>query len=456
MGIWSELRSYRGLFDSRVWYLTYGQVFQSLGRGVLMPFMTLYFYNVQGFPLILVGTAFAIAFPTGALFGLVWGALADRYGRKPLMLVGFGAHALTTASLAFVETVPQFFVAMTLNSIATSAWVPASRAMIADVTTPARRTRAYGLTYMANNLGLSVGLLAGGALAILLPYRALFFIEALGTAAYFLVILVFVRESFPQRAHDVAPGAAASPLRRVARHVHDIGTPLRDRRFLVYSLVILLIGMGYGQFYITFSPWMANVIGSGDTWIAIIFAINTVMVILLQIPIAHWAERRRRTAIFAYGAYLQATSLLLTWAAGRIGGLDGALALMVGATILLTLQEIALAPAMPALVASLAGRPERVGKYMAGMELLFAINTGASSVIGGAFFDAGRPHLLWPTMMALSLLALPAIWWLSRLLPDDVNEPGGEEPPGSAPQSPAPPFPAAPAAAVIDVDGGKA
>lgn len=441
-----ELRSYRGMFDRRVWLLTYGQVLQSLGRGILMPFATLYFYNVQGFPLALIGLALAIAFPTGALVGLAWGALADRYGRKPLMLLGYGAGTITTAALAFVETIPQYFVVTILNAVSVAAWLPASRAMIADVTPPARRTRAFGLTYMATNLGLSFGLVAGGVLALLMPYRTLFLIEAAGSAAYFVVVLLFVQESFKQARQDAAP--AVSAWSRVGAHVRDLSRPLQDRAFVLFAAASLLAGLGYSQFYIAWSPWLANVLGAGDAWIAIVFAINTVMVIALQIPIAHWAEERRRTYIFILSAYYMATSLLATWAAGRVGDPALALGLMVVACVLLTIQEIAIAPVVPALVAGLAGAPERVGKYMAGLELLFALNAGIGAIIGGAFFDAGRPHLLWPVMMGLALLSLPLYLWLAKLLPPDVNQP--------APDVPSPTAPAAVAPAAVAPDAAPA
>lgn len=414
----------RGLFDRRVWYLMVGQVLLSLGRGVMMPFATIYFYNEKGFPLALIGLTFAIAMPAGATVGLLWGSLADRIGRKPLMLLGFASATLTTASLAFVETVPQYMVAVIANFVAFSAFNPAARAMIADVTPDDRRTRAYGLQYLANNAGISAGLLLGGVLAIFLPYRMLFFVEAAGIASYLVVIALLVEESHRREA-DAAPGRG---LARVAGHFRGISLPLRDPRFLLFALCGVLAGLGWAQFYITYSPYMKNYLDLGDVGIALIFAINTLLVVLLQVLIATWAERRRRTTVYIIANQLLAWSLILTWLSGRVDGFAPRFGILAAGIVVMTLGEIMVVPVGSALVAGLAASKNDFGKYMAALELTWTTAGGLGSIVGGLFFDIGRPMLLWPAMTAFVILSFGGYWWLGRMLPAKVNSPGA--PPG--------------------------
>lgn len=424
----SLLGGYAGLFDRRVWLLTWGQTLLSLGRGVLMPFATLYFYHVRGFPLTVIGLGFAIALPLGALAGLFWGAVADRAGRKPLMLLGFGGQAVSTVALAFVATPAEYVAAVVANSLAVSAWSPSARAMVADVTPAERRTRAYGLLYMANNLGMSLGLLLGGVLAVFLPYRALFFAEAAGALAFMLVVLAFVAESYAPVARGSAP--ADSGLRRVGQHLRDLGTPLRDRTFLMFLGVTTLAGIGWSQFYITYTPFMKDYLGSSDTWIAIVIALNTVLVVVLQVPLAAWAERRRKTTVFFLANYALAWSLMMTWAAGRVDA--GGMALLLAGVFVMTLGEIAVAPVGPALAAALAGKGENFGKYMAANDLTWALSSGAGSVIGGVFFDVGYPMMLWPVATAVVIVSLVGFLLLSRKLPDALNRPAPRAPGASA------------------------
>lgn len=405
--------------DPRLWLLVYGQLVLSIGRGVLLPFATLYFYNERGFPLAFIGLTFAVALPLGALVGLAWGALADRFGRKPLMILGFVGHVATTTGLAFVSTPAQYFGVVLLNAVSVSAWNPSARAMVADVTPPDRRTRAYGLLYLANNAGMSLGLVLGGALALVMPYATLFFIEAAGALGFLLVVMLFVTESHTARATATARG----PLAAIAGHLASVSVPLRDRRFLLFAACGILAGFGWSQFYVTYSPYMKNVVGASDAGIGALFAVNTVMVVGLQVPVAAWAERRRRTRVYLIATYLLAWSLILTWAAGRVEPLEARLAVMAVAIAIMTLGEIAVVPVGSALVAALAGGQQHYGKYMAAFDLVWTLSTGIGGVVGGAFFDAGNPYVLWPAMAALVALSLVGYWRLGRMLPADVERP---------------------------------
>ena len=414
----ARLRAMGGLFDPRVWLLTVGQVVLSTGRGVIMPFSAIYFHVVHGFPLAVVGLAFALALPTGSLVGLAWGAVTDRIGRKPLMVAGFAGYALTTAAFAFVTTVPLYVAVNVLNSVSIAAWSPAARAMVADVTPPDRRARGYGLLYLANNLGLSVGLLLGGVLAVLFGYRALFFAEAGGALAFLAVVVLFVRESHARRAAAAPPEGA---LARVAHHLRDVATPLRDRAFFLFLVVSVLGGLGWSQFYLVYAPYMKGWLGFGDPSIAAVIAVNTVLVVALQVPLAAWVERRHRTRVYALANLLLAASLVMTWWAGvQVGS---GLSIMLAAVAVMTVGEVLAAPLAPTIAAGLAGGEENYGKYMAAVELIWTMSGGLGSILGGLFFDAGRVMQLWWVVTAAVGLSVAGFALLARVLPARVVEP---------------------------------
>ena len=70
------------------------------GHGLYFPFSSIYFHNVLGIPLSLVGTGLAVFAAVSVLSGLVAGPLTDRYGRKPVMLTALAGSAASFFAFA--------------------------------------------------------------------------------------------------------------------------------------------------------------------------------------------------------------------------------------------------------------------------------------------------------------------------------------------------------------------
>ena len=130
-----------------------------LGFGALLPVLPLYFQE-QGIDLGTLGVVIA-AWPAARLVGEpVFGWLADRTARVPLMVIGLLATGLFSA-LPLVLTAPIAFVVLRAAAgLATAVYDPAARGYLTDATEPSRRGEAFGL-YGAAQMG---GLLFGPAI----------------------------------------------------------------------------------------------------------------------------------------------------------------------------------------------------------------------------------------------------------------------------------------------------
>jgi MFS family permease len=100
--------------------------------------------------------------------GLVWallprylGRLADRFGRKPLMLVGLGAAALTSFVIPHLASLTALAVLWAWQALCYAAGDPAEQALVADLTGGDQRGRAYGFYALAGGLGATVGPIGG-------------------------------------------------------------------------------------------------------------------------------------------------------------------------------------------------------------------------------------------------------------------------------------------------------
>jgi len=101
--------------------------------------------------------------------GIIWaflpaqlGRLADRFGRKPLMVLGLVVSSLAMFVLPWLTSFIGFAILWSLLALCFAAGEPAEQALVADLTGGDQRGRAYGLYVMASDIGAALGPLGGG------------------------------------------------------------------------------------------------------------------------------------------------------------------------------------------------------------------------------------------------------------------------------------------------------
>ncbi|MBA2755326.1 MAG: MFS transporter [Chloroflexia bacterium] len=130
-----------------------------------------------------------------ALSAPFWGVIADRYGRKPMVLRSMFA-AMVTISLMGLATSPWHLLGLRFVEGAFTGTVTASTALVAS-TAPRERTGfALGLIQTAVFSGASLGPLIGGVLAAQIGYRATFGVAGAMLAVAGLIVVFLVQERF--------------------------------------------------------------------------------------------------------------------------------------------------------------------------------------------------------------------------------------------------------------------
>jgi MFS transporter, DHA1 family, multidrug resistance protein len=132
--------------------------------------------------------------------GLVWallparlGKLADRFGRKPLMLLGLAAAALSSFIVPALGSMVALALLWAFQAACYAAGDPAEQALVADLTGEQQRGRAYGLYVMCADLGATVGPLGGAWLYQSYGAAAPFYANGVILALCALVLLAFLR-----------------------------------------------------------------------------------------------------------------------------------------------------------------------------------------------------------------------------------------------------------------------
>jgi MFS family permease len=380
-------------FDRRVWLLLFTMLVFRFGQGLYYPFSTIHFHNVVGIPLSLVGAGLGALAAASVVSGLISGPLSDRYGRKPLMLVSLSGSAATFLAFALVDNFAGYLaVSVAAGLVGSSMFDAARNAMVADVTQPGRRSRAYGLVRVGGNVGWALGPMVAGLVAASTGsagiYRMLFLCTSVLTALVVLVLVLAAEESLPATAKAQVPTARAARLR----------TALTDGPF------VALLAAGVLLYYVFTQDWQAlpiyakNFVGVPDGEIGLFLGANGLMVILLQLPISYAIDRTSRIGALLVGAGLFASSsatLLLT---------ESFWGILLAFAGFFTLAEMILEVAGAALAAELA--PVRLrGTYLALFGACFGAAYGVSPVVAGALLEARLPDTIWEIQLVAAALA---------------------------------------------------
>jgi MFS family permease len=398
------LRSLRPQLPRPVWLLEAGGVANSLGNGIAIPFLIIYLHEVRDFGLGTSGLVVAALFGIGLLAGPACGRLVDQIGARSTLMGSLALMAAGYGGFPFVHHPWQAFGLALLAGIGNGGFAPSHSSLLAALTSREQRNVAYALHRATDNLGFGVGALAGGLIAttrVPSSFNVLFALDA-GTFVAFIVLLAFVPSP------RLLPAAA-----RAGGRYAEV---LRDRAFVWLLVVVaVLVAAAYAQISTVLPPYAKEHAAVGEAGIGIIFFVNTVVIVVAQLPIAKALEGRRRLRALALAAGLFVLTSLAIVATGL--WLDHAVATVAlcAAIVVFSLAECIHGAMQNPLVADLA--PEHLlGRYMALRTTSWQVGFLAGPAIG-SFLLARSSTALWLGAAGACAAAGAAALLLERRIP---------------------------------------
>ena len=389
-----------------VWLLQLGGLTNAFGNGIVLPFMIIYLHNVRGIPLGLAGLAAAVNSAAAFASGFVAGSLADRIGPRRVLIGALLVMTVAISLFPLIDTVWEAYALNVLLGSGSGSFWPSQSAMLTGLSPPTRRHGAFALQRLTMNLGVALGGVVGGAIARAdhpRTFTVLFLLDA-ATFAGYAIVTAFLP----------TPRHAGSHERGTYRDV------VRDRPFMGYvSLNAVFIAVGMVVFVELLAPYAKNEAGVDEQLIGVLWAINAVVVVVAQLPVAKLAEGHRRMAALALMGVLWAAAMLLVGAAGTWLYAGTAFAVMAVAVVIFAFGECLHGIVHGPLTADLAP-PRLVGRYMAFGSQSWQVGWIIGPAVGG-FVLQHAPNLLWPGVAAINLLAAGAALALERSLPGTVR-----------------------------------
>jgi len=246
--------------------------------------------------------------------GPVIGFLMDRWGRKPLLIVGVFLRGLTGLAEYFASSYLEFLVLEFIGGIGVSIWGTGSSIVIADVTGEENRGRAVATRSFSMRLGNVSGPLIGGLLATFFDLRSIFLFNAVTKLVVLLVLIFLVAETRPEAAAKRSGPTGAG---------EQVGFNIfLTRAFLVISFVTFTLSLlGGGVFEALFPIYAKKTMGLTPGEIGYLLTAVSVTVLLVSVPNGILVDRYGRKKTLIPGMLILAVSAYLL---ARIGKLPSA------------------------------------------------------------------------------------------------------------------------------------
>ncbi|NIS82332.1 MAG: MFS transporter [Anaerolineales bacterium] len=383
-------------YPQHFWALVGARFIDALGGFLLFPFFTLYVTSKFGVGMTEVGLLFGIFSLTNVLGSTAGGALADRLGRRVMVLSGLVLSAIITLMMGLINDLRLFYGVALIVGVFANIGGPASQAMIADLLPEEKRVQGFGIFRVVFNLAATIGPAIGGFLASR-SYLSLFIIDAVASTITAVLVYRLIPETKPETSPDQPPESTGQTFRGYAR-------VLRDRRYMFFLIASMLMVSVYMQMSGTLAVYLRDFHGIPEQGFGYILSLNAGMVVLFQFAITRRIEGRPPFLIMAVGTLLYVIGFSMY-------GLVAVYALFLVAMAIITVGEMLTAPVGQALVAQMAPDDMR-GRYMAVYGFSWMIPNALGFYLAGLVIDNLDPRWLWYVAGFIGLIAASAFYFM--------------------------------------------
>lgn len=394
MNPWAGLRG----LPREMWMLAAAVLLNRSGV-MALPFLVLYLTKTLGFAAHDAGfvlTCYGISALVTAPFA---GRLSDYVGPQRLMK----ASLAFTGVVLFVFPLARAFAVIVASTFVWSAvsesFRPASLAIITDMTMPEQRKAAFALNRLAINLGMSIGPAVGGFVFVF-SYKWLFWINGLSSLLAFSLLFFTRWKTSSLHVESQAPTERATSNTR---------TLFLDSRLMYFMTCLIPVLIIFFQHEAAVPLFLDRDLRLPASAYGFLFTVNTVLIILFEIPLNLATANRPHRQMLALGALLVGTGFgAMVFATNFV-----TVALTV---VVWTFGEMIFLPGAATYMSEIAP-PNRRGEYMGLFQMAFGIGFAFSAWLGTAAIEWFGSSALW---IATFVAGCVSAAMLSRI--DQINE----------------------------------
>jgi len=360
-----------------------------LGGGLIFPFLALYVAQRFNVGMTQIGLLFGTWSISSLVGSTIGGALADKFGRKFILIFGLLFSAGSALFMGFVNDFRVFYLVAIFAGVFSDMGHPAQQAMVADLLKGDQRAEGFSLLRVVANLAVTIGPAIGGLLAGV-SYLLLFILDAFASTITAVIVLKAIPETKPERSAD-------HPEESFLTTISGYGRVIKDRFFIAFIFVSIIMIIVYTQMYSTLSVYLFKMHSISAREFGFIMSMNAAMVVVFQF----WVTRKIKKF---QPMLLMITATVLYGIGYSMYGFVDTFGLFMLAMAIITVGEMVHIPTSQALVAYFAPEDMRA-RYMAAFGFSWAIPNAVAPTLAGLIMDNYDPRLVWYLAGALSLVA---------------------------------------------------
>ncbi len=378
-----------------------------LAFGFILPFLPLYLREIGVTPdSAVVFWSGALVTSTGislAIFSPIWGALADRHGRKLMVLRSMLVGGLIIALMGLVQNVEQFLVLRILQGVFTGT-IAAATALVASIVPRDRIAASMGQLQTSVYVGIAAGPVLGGLIAQAVGIRGTFFIAGAMLLASGMLVWQFVHEHYTPPSLTKRPG-----------FFETLGIGLRSRTLMPLMMTLLLVQLSTAIVFPILPLYVEHLSSATDPvklYAGLAYGATAVFSALAAVSYSRLVDRSGYRRILIYACFGAAVFFLPQAFAQNIGQfllLRAGLGIFFGVLI----------PAANAIV-GLVTPPELRGSAYGLTSSATAVGNAIGPLLGSTLAASfGYPSVFIATAAVLTLLGL----WVIALVREPVLNP---------------------------------
>ncbi|MFW9900962.1 MAG: MDR family MFS transporter [Candidatus Thorarchaeota archaeon] len=386
--------------------LTLATFIDMLGSFLLYPFFSLYITSRFGVGMIEVGFLLSINSVGNIIGGMVGGALADKYGRRTMILFGLIVSGIGSVLLGLVDNLYIFYILAAFLGLVGSFGGPARQAMVVDLLPKEKQTEGFGIQRVAFNLSAVIGPLLGGFLASQ-SYMLLFILDALSSIITAFIVYYVIPETKPQISEEKSEESIIETL----SGYKDV---LKDWKYLLFLSVSAITVLVYMQMNSTLAVFLRDYHGFPEQSFGLLLSMNAAMVVFFQFWITRRISKYAPMKVMAFG------TIFLMIGFGMYGFISEYYLFFVAMAII-TIGECIVYPTGQSSAASFASEDKR-GRYMAVYGFQWMIPNMFGALGAGLIMVYIGPNWVWYLAGILSLISTIGFWSLHGITKDLFSE----------------------------------